>query len=50
MINFPELLLFTGLMLFGMVAALYLPIAYTEKHWPFRVKKGNKTNSGAKFG
>lgn len=50
MINYPELFLFTALTLFGAVAALYLPAAFTEKRWPFHVKKGNKVNSGAKFG
>ena len=50
MINYPELFLFTGLMLFGMVAALYLPAAFIEKRWPFREKKNKKANSGAKFG
>lgn len=50
MINYTELFLFTGLMLFGMVSALYFPIAWEEKRWPFRIKKGDKTNSGAKFG
>jgi hypothetical protein len=50
MINYPELFLFTGLMLFGMVAALYLPAAFVEKRWPFREKKGKKVNSGSKFG
>jgi hypothetical protein len=50
MINYPELFLFTALMLFAAVAALYLSAAFTEKRWPFHVKKGNKVNSGAKFG
>ena len=50
MINYPELFLFTTLMLVGMVSALYFPAAYIEKRWPFREKKKKKANSGAKFG
>ena len=37
MINYPELFLFTTLMLVGMVSALYFPAAYIEKRWPFPV-------------
>ena len=47
MINYPELFLFTGLMLFGIVAALYLPAAFIEKRWPFREKKNKKVAMAA---
>ena len=50
MINYPEIFLFTILMLVGGVSALYFPAAYIEKRWPFREKKDKKVNSGAKFG
>tara|TARA_B100001057_G_scaffold365560_1_gene368674 strand:- start:719 stop:871 length:153 start_codon:yes stop_codon:yes gene_type:complete len=50
MINYLELFIFTTFTIFGMVSALYFPIAWVEKRWPFRIKKGGKTNSGAKFG
>ena len=50
MINYPELFLFTTLMLVDIVSALYFPAAYIEKRWPFREKKDKKVNSGAKFG
>ena len=50
MINWAELFIFTIFTIFGMVSALYFPIAWTEKRWPFREKKNKKANSGAKFG
>ena len=50
MINWAELFLFTGLMLFGVISVLYFPAAFIEKRWPFREKKNKKANSGAKFG
>ena len=50
MINYPELFLFTTLMLVGVVSVLYFPAAFIEKRWPFREKKQKKANSVAKFG
>ena len=50
MINYPELFLFTTLMLVGVVSVLYFTAAFIEKRWPFREKKDKKVNSGAKFG
>ena len=50
MINWAELFVFTGLMLFGVLSVLYFPAAYIEKRWPFREKKAKKVNSGSKFG
>ena len=50
MINWAELFVFTGLMLFGVISVLYFPAAFIEKRWPFREKKAKKVNSGSKFG
>ncbi len=42
--------MFTFGSIFTIVMILYFPASYIEKKFPFRKKKDEKINSGAKFG
>jgi len=50
MVDWWALFGFTVISITGIISCLYFPAAFVEKKWPFHEKKGNKVNSGGKFG
>ena len=50
MVDWLAIFAFAVFSIFTILSIFYFPAAFVEKKWPFHERKGNKVNSGGKFG